>query len=308
MHKNLDGDSGKDFCYRTINLWAKHRFIYFICDVPHLIKTARNCLHHSGDGRQTRYMWNAGKHILWQHVCQMYYMDVENELKVLPNISFDHIKLTPYSVMRVNLAAQVLSSTMSKVLTHYGGDALSATAEYCEMIDGFFDTMNVRGTSEHIRKRKDKLAPYTNIDDPRFEWLENVFLHYLRSWKDSIAVRNGNFTQNARSKMFISWQTFEGFQITTYSVTEAIKFLLSEGMEFVLTERFCQDPVEEYFGNQRKLGRRSDNPDLKTFGYNDNTIRIQKSISCQSGNTRGRYDKKRSWENITDEQLSKRKR
>ena len=91
-------------------------------------------------------------------------------------------------------------------------------------------------------------------------------------------------------------------------MTEAIKFLLSEGMEFVLTERFCQDPVEEYFGNQRKLGRRSDNPDLKTFGYNDNTIRIQKSISCQSGNTRGRYDKKRSWENITDEQLSKRKR
>ena len=52
-------------------------------------------------------------------------------------------------------------------------------------------------------------------------------------------------------------------------------------MEFVLTERFCQDPVEEYFGNQRGLGRRSDNPDLKTFGYNDNTIRIQRVVTHQ---------------------------
>ena len=27
---------------------------------------------------------------------------------------------------------------------------------------------------------------------------------------------------------------------------EICKFLLQEGMEYVLTERFCQDPVEEY--------------------------------------------------------------
>ena len=49
-------------------------------------------------------------------------------------------------------------------------------------------------------------------------------------------------------------------QITTLASIEATKFLLTEGFDFVLTERFCQDPVEEYFGNQRKLGRRSDNP------------------------------------------------
>ena len=106
--------------------------------------------------------------------------------------------------------------------------------------------------------------------------------------------------------MFLSWQTSEGIQITVYSIIEAVKFLILEGMEFVLTERFCQDPVEEYFGNQRGLGRRSDNPDLKTFGYNENTIRIQKSISCESGNTRGRYDKRKNWEHVTDEPISKR--
>ena len=54
--------------------------------------------------------------------------------------------------------------------------------------------------------------------------------------------------------MFISWQTFEGLQVTVYSAIDAIKFLQAEGAEFVLPERFCQDPLEEYFGNQRKLG------------------------------------------------------
>ena len=108
--------------------------------------------------------------------------------------------------------------------------------------------------------------------------------------------------------MFLSWQTYEGFQITTYSVIEATKFLLQEGMEYVLTERFFQDPIEEYFGSQRKIGRRSGNPDIKMFGYNDNTIHIQRSVSYQSGNTRGRKDRKKAWVEVTDEPLPKRKK
>ena len=141
----------------------------------------------------------------------------------------------------------------------------------------------------------------------RFQWLTD-FLEYLRKWKDSTEHRAGNFTRNARAKMFLSWQTHEGFEITVNAVIEVCKFLLQEGMEYVLTERFCQDPVEEYFGSQRKLGRRSDNPDIRTFGYNDNTIRIQRTISSQSGNTRGRRDKRRSWEQVTDVPIPSRKK
>ena len=85
------------------------------------------------------------------------------------------------------------------------------------------------------------------------------------------------------------------------------RFLLGEGMEYILTERFCQDTLEEYFGNQRKLGRRSDNPDIRLVGYNDNAIRIQRSISCQSGNTRGRKDKSKAWVNVTDDPVPRKK-
>ena len=134
------------------------------------------------------------------------------------------------------------------------------------------------------------------------------FLQYLKQWKESTENRPGNYTQNARAKMFLSWQTYEGFKITVHSVTEVVRFLLEEGKEFVLTERFCQDPVEEYFGKQRQLGRRSDNPDIRQFGYNSNTIRIERSISCQSGNTKGRKDRKKAWEQVTDDKLPCRKK
>ena len=92
--------------------------------------------------------------------------------------------------------------------------------------------------------------------------MEIRLLQYFINWKESIETRSGKFSQNAISKMFISWQIFEGIQISVYSIIEAVKFLISGGIQFVLTERFCQDPAEEYFGNQRRHDRRCDNIDF----------------------------------------------
>lgn len=307
MHNALDGDSGKNVCYRTINLYAKYRFIYFFCDAPHLVKTTRNCLAHSRSGG-SRYMWNAGMTIIWEHICQLFYQDIENGLKLLPRLTNDHIHLSSYSVMRVNLAAQVLSASVAAVLKAYGPPEAAGTAQFALMMDKFFDCLNVRSTSEHKTKRKPYLAPYTSPYDERFSWLEVEFLPFFEEWQISTKIRPGEYTPNARSKMFISWQTYEGLRITSLAVIEATKFLLSEGVEYVLTERFCQDPVEEYFGNQRKLGHRSDNPDMFTFGYNTNTLRIQREVSLTSGNTRGRKDKRKAWENISEDAVPKRKK
>ena len=118
------------------------------------------------------------------------------------------------------------------------------------MMNDFFDCMNVRSTSEHQRKRNPLLAPYQLEDDNRFDWLKNKFIPYLDSWKSSTISREGSFTDDDRGRMFLSVQTFTGLKITVNSVVSLTKFLLSEGFEFVLTERFCQDDVEEYFGYQ----------------------------------------------------------
>ena len=109
--------------------------------------------------------------------------------------------------------------------------------------------------------------------------------------------------------MSLSRQTYEGLQITVYSMIEVTKYLLSNGMQFVLTSRFNQDVVEEYFSRQRYLGRRNDNPDIRMLGYNDNTIRMQRSVAPVTGNTRGRHTKKRqvSWSVVDNTKLTKRR-
>ena len=84
--------------------------------------------------------------------------------------------------------------------------------------------------------------------------------------------------------MFISWQTYEGVKITVHSIIDVVKYLLSKGVPYVLTERFWQDPLENYFGRQRSMGHRKDNPSLRDFGYNDNTIRTQKIFRPIAGN------------------------
>ena len=107
--------------------------------------------------------------------------------------------------------------------------------------------------------------------------------------------------------MFISYQTYEGLQTTVYSCIETVKCLLRQGMEFVLTERFNQDVAEEYFGRQRQLGRRNDNPNIYQFGFNGYTIRIQRSVVPITGNTRGAHKNKirHSWEVVDDTPLRK---
>ena len=65
---------------------------------------------------------------------------------------------------------------------------------------------------------------------------------------------------------------------------KSVQFLLSHNVKYVLTERFCQDPIENYFGHQRSLGACKDNPPLNDFGYNDNTIRNQKIFLPIAGN------------------------
>ena len=67
-----------------------------------------------------------------------------------------------------------------------------------------------------------------------------MFLGYLTNLK--------SFTNDERGRMFLSIQTYNGLRMMVKSTIAITKFLMSEGFEFVLAERFCQDDVEEYFG------------------------------------------------------------
>eukprot|EP00794_Sanderia_malayensis_P012424 gene12424-13709_t len=106
-------------------------------DAPHLMKTTRNCVYHSGSGKNTRRLWNNGKDIVWYHIVKLADDELNNGLKLLPKLTHEHVNLTPYSVMNVLLAVQVLSSSVSKVLQNFYPATTHATAELCECMDSF---------------------------------------------------------------------------------------------------------------------------------------------------------------------------
>ena len=76
--------------------------------------------------------------------------------------------------------------------------------------------------------------------------MKDTFMKYFDAWNASIKQREGAFTAVEREKMFLSHQTYQGFKISVNSHIEAIKFLLSEGFKYVLSERFIQDVIEDY--------------------------------------------------------------
>lgn len=194
LDMTLDDDMNPEVVvtYRTLNSFSvKKRYIYFISDPPHLIKTTRNCLSNSGAGRCTRFMWNDGMFLVWNHISDIFYEDQQCGLRLLPKRTYNHIKLTPYSVMNVRLAAQVLSATVSDVLRSFGPPEAAGTAKFCNTMDSFFDIMNIHSPTEYKHDRKPFLAPFTSIDDPRFVWLTEVFLTYLQDRLQSINNRPG---------------------------------------------------------------------------------------------------------------------
>lgn len=51
---------------------------------------------------------NNGKLILWSHLANLYNKDTSGEgVRMVPKLKLEHIKLTSFSKMRVDLAAQV---------------------------------------------------------------------------------------------------------------------------------------------------------------------------------------------------------
>ena len=138
--------AGGSLVYKTNNPFSPEgRKIYFFSDVPHLIKTVRNCWSNSFGHNMTRVlevngssciiisdsckymhayiMQINGQQISWQHLVDLYHRhrgtgDVPvSGLSMLKKIKYEHIQLTSYSKMRVDLAAQVRSYALSVAMS-----------------------------------------------------------------------------------------------------------------------------------------------------------------------------------------------
>jgi hypothetical protein len=124
-------------------------------------------------------------------------------------------------------------------------------------------------------------------------WLEKDFLGYLDEWEASVRVREG-FTRAEKTSMTLSKETLEGLRLTVRSFVEATRYLLTlPGVtgQYLLSERFSQDPLENYFSRQRASGGRCDNPTASNTLNSAQSLRVQGSLALQS--VRGNCSHKR---------------
>ena len=108
--------------YKVANPYCDDRQIYFISDPPHLIKTVRNAW-----SNEKRKLWVSlvvlltnwsfihhfpqqckGKEITWGHLNNLYKGNrSKTGVVLIPKLKYEHLHLTNFSKMRVDLAAQV---------------------------------------------------------------------------------------------------------------------------------------------------------------------------------------------------------
>ena len=107
------------------------------------------------------------------------------------------------------------------------------------------------------------------------------------------------------------------FSFEVKSFVEMARYLLarhdstdSDPDLFLLSERISQDPIENYFGQQRARGGRNENPNLKQCLDNAAAIRVQKSLATDP--VRGNCNRKQRLHveepTIDDTPLPKRRR
>ncbi|XP_034237897.1 uncharacterized protein LOC117643252 [Thrips palmi] len=308
MHESLDKKSKYTFC--TKNLAAGSRPLFFILDPPHLLKTIRNALGNSFSHKKSRKLWKNNEYLSWK-VIEMLYKLTEGDKFRTHKLTKAHIKLTSFSCMTVLYATQVLSNSVAQSIEDLANHKemenfqTSELVKFIRLMNRFFDCVNTKEDQENESEEKEPevegqekeseetvemlqdKAPYTRLNDSRFQFLQDEFLGYFNDWKDDIDNRPGNFSDADKSRMTISHQGLGAVEITVHGIVGAIRYMISAGAPSVSARAFNQDPIEQYFGKVRRAMGDNNNPFLKNFHDTRINLHAQGLVASasQKGNT-----------------------
>ena len=132
LHNTITNNLNR-LCYENLSLFAESRCIYFFSDSP---KTARKPLCNSGF---------CTSHIFWGTMINIssgnditplqwgpWYI-TDRSLKLLPDLTNQHVYLNCYSKVTVKFAVPVLNETTAKIPKTFGTTETSEAAKYCQM-------------------------------------------------------------------------------------------------------------------------------------------------------------------------------
>ena len=224
--------------------------IVYLFDTPHLIKAIRNNL--------IKHNFHfSGKIASWDDIKVVYNRDQQQSLRCCPKLTKKHISPNGFEKMKVKYATQVLSQTVaSTLLTYIALNAISptatGTAELISKFDNLFDCLN----SSSISSPKVYKKPIRE-GSIHFQYIAEM-LEFITSIKVIDKKTNADVTSQLRC--------LKGFKMTLNGVL-ILWHQLHSGwhLEYLLTRRLNQDPLENFFGLIRQQGGNCNNPSPQQF-------------------------------------------
>ena len=201
---------------------------------------------------------NKGHSISTSFIRLLYDMQKQGVMKPVRNLTHKHVYPSNFKKMNVSRALKIFSTEMITALKFLKQNAESlgeerfletdAPIEFLEMVNKWFNILNVTNKYRHITSRNPDVMHFVSVNDSRLDWFENTFLKYLKEWQES--CHNPN--------QFLSKETYLAVKLTTESSVKCIKFLLNSGFHYVLTRKLNSDDIESFFSALRHMSGSND--------------------------------------------------
>ena len=232
---------------------AMGKLIFAILDTPHLIKIVRNCL---GD---IRIIFDPdGKRVHWKYIRRLHELQSSKGLFLANKLRKKHIEYHKLK-MRTTIAVQTISRSVSSALKYCAGNVnlpkfrgAIPTSEFLLLFDQLFDVLNSKFTAGKYSK-----APMRSRNK----------VYWSKVFRDAEAyIRELRFEDGQKIIESQRKAAFIGFILNMKSFKCIFDQYVEGGFLFyLLTHKFTQDGLENFFGGIRASLGNNDNPTTVAF-------------------------------------------
>jgi hypothetical protein len=227
------------------------REVFVMYDAPHLLKSVRNML------QKHDFVRDGSNRISWRHLELFFEEDVEkpSEMRLAPKLTHNHVYTPPLKHMKVKLAAQVFSSTVSAGLQASVGcrntkvpvEAMSF-AQFAKDMDTIYDVFN---SSSPLEAKPMKAA----LSDTCLHW---EHLDAARQMFESLQMYDG-------AKKLPRPPCFDGWLLNIRVMPMIWSMCRNNGMVNLKTRYVQQDCLENLFSIVRQSCGSNTNPTAGQF-------------------------------------------
>lgn len=232
--------------------------ICLIYDIPHIIKSLRNNFLNSD-------IVIGNKKICFQDIKDTFTIDVNSKTaRSMPKITTTHLHPNTWQKMSVKFATQIFSKSVSASIRtciatgELTSDTAEDTAEFVMQINNTFDILN----SKTLYDKNPNSRPLSEINNNLFDTLKHTRNIFLEAKK---VHKNTNIKSQPPCFTGIVWSINSILELYKIEKSDVLNKCDSEKPYFLLTNRLCQDPLENLFSIMRQKNGYNRNPTSRMF-------------------------------------------